>query len=371
MPRAQRQQLTWLFVTSALALSVALVFLRLQLPAWQLLPDEMHATLSTWHSKASERMFSLSLNDRQTALLSAMLLGQRNHMTWEIRGLYAQAGASHLLALSGLHLSILLVLFQFLLRQVLHNRLWRAVLTLILLTLLWAYTLLTGCSPSLLRAAIMTSLWMLTQMSGESGKTWHSFCMAACIILFFDPQALHSLSFQLSFAAVAGILLFYMPLCRQISAPRQPMKWLWQGWCVSTSALIGSAPLAVYYFHTFSVSGFLLSPLYILLATGILYGGLFLLLTGQGTNLVGWLMDVQHTIMQWATSIPGSTTENLHPTPWQVMFIYLGFVLTLPVLNALQPRTLDFASFRIRRALRQWPYFVAAATCMLTAWLMP
>lgn len=371
MSHENKQQLTWFFVLSALALSVALALLRLQLPAWQIVPDAIHATLATWNTQAAERMQSLGYDTEKATLLSAMLLGQRGQLAWDIRNLYAQAGASHILALSGLHLSILLVIFQMILRQVLHKRLWRSLLTAVLLMLLWTYTLFTGCSPSLLRAAIMTTLWLLAQVMGAFGKPWHSFCIAASIILLFEPHALLSLSFQLSFTAVAGILLFFQPLQRQIPKVCQPLKGLWQGWCSSATALMGSAPLAAYYFHTFSASGLLLSPFYILLATGILYGGLLVFLLGHGASLVSWLIDAQQGLMQWANTIPGSTVDNLHPTPWQVILLYLGLLFLLPVLKALEPRTLDFPIYRLRRGLRQWPYVVAAAVCLLAAWLMP
>ncbi len=342
---------------------LALAWLRCRLPHWSLMPDAAVALLQQWQQRALAHIAGLGLGSEQTALLQAMLLGWRQQMPHAMRELYSQVGASHILALSGLHLGVLFCLLNALMRRVLGSAVWRTAVGVAMLAVMWLYVVLTGCSPSLVRASVMMSLLIAAQMRACGYSPWHALLMAAALILLFSPRALYSISFQLSFTAVAGIFLFYRPLSRQCRISAPPLRWLWNGICVSLGAQLGSLPLVAYYFHSISLTSVLLSPLYILLATGIMYSGIAAMLFGGRAlvSVVALLMDVQHGAMRSAAASPFNLIGNLHPDALQVLFMYLAMLSLLPVLQALLPRPVDFPAARVERALRQWPFLLAAA----------
>ncbi len=341
---------------------LSLTWLRCQLPDWSLLPDAAALVLQQWQCRALEHIAGMGLDAEHIALLQAMLLGWRQQLPQELRQLYSQVGAAHILALSGLHLGVLFCLLNAIMRRVVFNAVLRTLVGLIMLAVMWTYVVLTGCSPSLVRASVMMSLLIAAQIRATGYSPWHALFMAAFFILLFSPRSLYSISFQLSFTAVAGIFLFYHPLRCQCCITNRPLRWMWNALCVSVAAQLGSLPLVAYYFHSISLISFLLSPLYILLATGIMYAGIIAMLFGGCcTACVAFLVDVQHGVMHRVAAFSFNAIEQLYLDAMQVFFLYLSIVLLLPVLRAMQPRPVDFLAFRISRTLRQWPYMLASA----------
>ncbi len=328
------------------------------------LPESVVVVLQRWQQCALGYVAALGLNDEHTALLQAMLLGWRQYLPYELRQLYSHAGASHILALSGLHLGILFALFNAIMCRVLYRSFLRKLLGTFMLVLMWMYVLQTGCSPSLMRAAVMTSLFIAGQMRASGYSAWHALLVAAIFILLLSPHSLYSIGFQLSFMAVIGIFLFYRPLMCQLHITNLPLRWMWNAICVSLAAQLGTMPLVAYYFHSVSLSSLLLSPLYIFLATAIMLAAIVaLLFGGWTTTLVAMLIDMQHGVMRQVAALPYDALHHLHPDTLQVVFMYLGIVFLLPILRAMQPRLVDFAAFRLSRTLRQWPYLLASALC--------
>lgn len=350
---------------------VSLTWLRCRLPDWSLMPDSVTLALQQWQWRSLDYIASLGLDGEQTALLQAMLLGWRQQLPDGLRQLYSQVGASHILALSGLHLGVLFCLLNALMRRVLYNAVWRTLVGVAMLAVMWVYVVLTGSSPSLVRASVMMSLVIAAQIRASGYSSWHSLSMAAFVILLFSPRALYSISFQLSFTAVAGIFLFYKPLSRQWRVADLPLRWVWNGVCVSLAAQLGSLPLVAYYFHSISLTSILLSPLYILLATGIMYTGLLAMLFGGWTVLpVSLLIDLQHALMRHVAAWPFNLVDNLYPDAVQVFFLYLGIGALLPILQAMQPLPVDFPAARVSRTLRQWPFLLASASCFCACLLL-
>ncbi len=281
--------------------------LRTYLPDMDLLPEGVRNTLADWSQGATRRLTALSLPSDTTSLLKAMLLGRREGMSLELRELYSQAGASHILALSGLHLGVLFGAFNAVLFHTVSRAAIRWTVGMVSIIIMWAYVFLTGASPSLVRSAVMTTLVVLSFIRQSGFSSWHTLGVAGFVILLVTPSALWSIGFQLSFAGVAGIFLFFRPLCRLMNPRRRIIYPLWQAFCVSFSAQLAVSPLIAYYFHTFSLSAFVLSPAYVLLATLILYTGMMALLGSTWmaalvSPAVGFLADLQHGLMRMATA---------------------------------------------------------------------
>jgi competence protein ComEC len=273
------------------------------------------------------------LEHQELAIVSAMTLGDKSLIDKDLRIDYSRAGASHVLALSGLHLGIIYFVFSFMTarwRRRYHH--WSRPLTeaLILITI-WSYVVLVGMSPSVVRAAIMMTVYSLLSLQNRNRSSLNALAFTAIIMLVADPMILFNISFQLSFVAVAFILLYQGRIYSLIPTSSHPIvKWCWRLLSVSLAAQLGVAPLTAYYFHQVP-SYFLLSSLVVMvfipliIYLSLLFFLLMWLPVVQSWLVVplSWLVHIQNTCLQGVSSLPGSTivTHSLHPL--QVCMIYI------------------------------------------------
>ncbi len=339
-------------------------FVRARQGDCDLLPHQAYEGASRLLRSATDRLHSIGFPPDVNSLLEAMLFGQRHNLSRETFLLYSDAGASHVLALSGLHLGILFGLFDIVLLRVLYNACLRYAICIFGLLLMWVYVALTGFPVSLVRASVMMSLFLFSQMRMGGTNGWHTWGVAAVAILFVSPSALRSVSFQLSFAAVAGILAFYSLLRDLLVIRHVGLHWLWCAVVASLSAQAATLPLVAYYFHHFSLSSFFLSPFYILLATALMYSALLALVFGSCmVPAVTALAGALHGLLRFGSLIPGSQVKSLFVSPAQVALFYMALICLVPALRATRPRASDAGPLRLVRFLRSWPYLVAAILC--------
>lgn len=273
------------------------------------------------------------LGQQELAVVSAMTLGDKSLIDKDLKNDYSRSGASHVLALSGLHLGTIYFVFSFMTarwRRRYHH--WsRPVSEGLILITMWSYVVLVGMSPSVVRAAIMMTVYSLLSLQNRNRSSLNALAFTAIIMLVADPMILFNISFQLSFVAVAFILLYQGRIYSLIPSSTHPIvKWCWRFLSVSLAAQLGVAPLTAYYFHQIP-SYFLLSSLVVMVFTPlIIYLSLlfFLLMwlpVVQSWLVVplSWLVHIQNTCLQGVSSLSGSTivTPSLHPL--QVCLIYI------------------------------------------------
>lgn len=262
-------------------------------------------------------------DDEAQALIAAMVLGDKSALTPELRNRYAVTGASHVLALSGLHLSIIYLLLT---RLTLGRR--RSWLTQGLVVLaIWGYALLTGLPTSLIRSATMITVYALFSLGGRRRASLNVLCFTAIVMLLFDVSALFDVGFQLSFMAMLAILLF-MPLMEGWLSARWRMEhriagWLFSLTTVSVAAQIGTAPLVAYYFGRFSTWFLVTNLIVIPLTTLILYAALAaFILPAMGTVAV-MLAQTMNEALDTISIAPLASIEGLHPSVLQVALCYV------------------------------------------------
>jgi len=290
------------------------------LTAWQRL--RLH--FLCYRHRLLERYRQMGFSDDAYAVVAAMTLGDKSAMTSGLREVYAVSGASHVLALSGLHLGIIYMVLTLLVV----GRRWRYATQLLAIAGIWAFALLVGLPASVLRAAIMITAFALLSLPGRGRSSLNALALAAFIILTVSPDSLYDVGFQLSFAAMLGILLI-QPLLERLLRREWLMEhrvahWAWGLATVSVAAQMGTAPLVAYYFGRFS-TWFLLTNLVVIPATtAILYLAIVTLLLPQlGSvllHVVGWLNAVL-TLM--ATRLPLASIEGLHPSALQTAMVYV------------------------------------------------
>lgn len=357
--------------TLLLLLFMMMGYLRAQLADISLLP----ASLSSWSATLSRSSLSvirnLGLNKETTTVMEAMLLGVRDNLSPEIRSLYRQAGAAHVLALSGLHLGILFGLFSFALQRVLLSN-WRFLVGVIGIVLMWGYAMLTGFPVSLCRASLMMTLLVISQMRMVGTNGWHTLGLAALLMLLLAPSSLFDIGFQLSFAAVSGILLFYAPLRDIWYTKNRVLNAFWQVTMVSVAAQLAVLPLLLYWFHQITLVSFITSPIIIFLASCILYSAVFILLLHvfRWGSLLGWFLELfvalLHTLMAVSVRIPWSRVEHVDLTFGEMLLLYVAILCLLPPIRALkqqpaeQPKAYRWALF-----FRSWPYLLTTILLLL------
>ena len=270
----------------------------------------------------AKRLNVLDSNDQAEAVLAAMVLGDKSALSPEQRDTYSVSGASHVLALSGLHLSIIYLLLT---RLTLGRRRFWLMQVLVVLAI-WAFALLTGLSTSIVRAAVMLTVYSFFTLGGRHHASLGVLSFTAIVMLLFDPRSLFDVGFQLSFTAMFGILLL-MPLFESWVSDKwmmihRPVRWLYELAAVSISAQIGTAPLVAYHFERFS-TWFLPTNLVVLpLAALILYAALSALVFPTLVGIALWLTGAMNTTLGWIQSLPLSSIDGLHPSVFQVIMYY-------------------------------------------------
>ena len=269
----------------------------------------------------AERLDSTGLDEQALAVSSALLLGQKEGLSREMRRNYAQAGASHLLALSGMHLGILYGLMYILLIRRIRYSDWKWFFLPPILLTVWGYAFIAGMPVSLVRASIMLTLATIAALAQADTPPLHILALSALVILLFTPAALMQAGFQLSFISVFFILVLYRPVRERLGIRNKVADLL----LLSVVAQMGTAPLSIWYFHSLPLLGALVSIVLIPLTTIIIYLGLLLLAVPVGcvAGLLNAAIALQDWIVRTAGSIPHSTITDLYPAWWQVLLAYM------------------------------------------------
>ena len=283
-------------------------------------------------------VLSEHLEGDELAIANALVLGDKDFLSVETRKSFASAGAMHVLAVSGLHVGIVLVLLMFIFRQ--FPRLFSKNRALIAaLVVIWCYAGMTGLSPSVLRATIMFTILSMSTLFGRKGNSINTLFFSAFVMLIWDPMYLFDIGFQLSYLAMIGIFIFHPPISKIIFISYKPLKWLWEGTSVGIAAQIATFPLSLYYFHQFP-NFFLLTNIGMMALAGICLSiGLLLSLVskiGYLSNVLGYftflLFSVMLIFVQFVEAIPGALAKGFIVSAEMVLFFY-SVMLFITIFN--------------------------------------
>jgi competence protein ComEC len=301
---------------------------------------------------------SAGLRESQLAVASALILGYRAELDKELMSAYAGAGATHVLAVSGLHVGIVYVILNFLLKFMDKKRSTKITKTVLLVFLLFGYAGLTGLSASVFRAATMFSFVAIGEALKRDTNIFNTLAASAFCLIAYDPMIIMQVGFQLSYAAVIGIVLIQPRLFKLYAFNNRLLDWAWSITCVSIAAQIATFPLGLLYFHQFP-NLFLVSNLLVIPAAAvILYVGfsLFVLSFWEPTlKFCGLILDRIIYGLNWVVvkieSIPYSVLTGIDISTFETLMIY--FIIAT---------TLIFVSLKNRKAL----YLSLAVTCLFT-----
>ena len=257
------------------------------------------------------------------AVIAAMTLGDKSALTRELKETYAVTGASHILALSGLHLGIIYMLLSFLVM----GRRWQMMSQLLVILGIWMFVFLVGLSISVVRSAVMLTVYALLSLGHRDRMSVNTLAFTAIVMLMLSPLTLFDVGFQMSYMSVFSILLF-MPLSERVFSQQYMMshrliRWLWGMVSVSCSAQIGVAPLIAYYFGRFSTFFLLTNFIVVPTAVLILYLSLVVFLVPSLSFLLYSVVSWLNAILSYIAAIPGASIGGLHPSILQVSMVYV------------------------------------------------
>lgn len=285
----------------------------------------------TWRHRLLQRYRHWGIGDEVYGIVAAMTLGEKSQVDTLLKETYSQVGASHILALSGLHLMIVYGVITLFVGW----RRIRMVSQMLTVLAIWAFAFLVGLTPSVTRAASMISVYALLSLGHRERMSVNALALTAIIMLVIQPLAVYDdMGFQLSFAAVLAILLFH-PLFEALVPAHvlQRHRWLrflWGLTTVSLSAQIGTAPLVVYYFGRIATLFLLTNYVVIPLATIILYLALAILASYWWSGLQGvlvaalsWFVLLMNHLLAAIASLPGCTIDGIHLSTFGLLMVYV------------------------------------------------
>ena len=263
-------------------------------------------------------------------ILAALSLGAKSDMDTEIKQAWTNAGVMHVLAVSGLHVGIIYLLFHSLFAFLLRFKWGHFVRAILLIFMTWMYAILTGLSPSVMRAACMFSFIIVGEMLRRRGGVFNSLAASAFFLLLIDPYLIFTVGFQFSYLAVAGIVFFQPRFYKLFYVNNFILRWIWKLTTLAISAQIATAPLAIYYFHQFPTY-FLLSGYLVIPMAGILiYLSMALLLLSPIdyiSHLLGSILQYLVSFLNWFVHriqlLPESLITDLLLTNYELALIYL------------------------------------------------
>ena len=274
---------------------------------------------------------------QEQAIILALLIGIKGQLDDEIKTAYASAGAMHVLAVSGLHVSIIYFLLHWLFRGIPYRDFKRYVMPTLCIIVLWTYALLTGFSPSILRAVTMFSIVICSEILSRKRQIFNSLAFAAFLLLLYEPHFLFNVGFQLSFLAVVGIVFLYPKLYALWKIENWMFDYCWKITCVSLAAQMATFPLSIYYFNQFPTYFLLTNILVIPAAFLIMILGIVLLLFGNYAHWIGQTLEFSvfwlNKFMIRVDGIYGSVIEWVYFSLFQVLLIYLFYLCCIALFN--------------------------------------
>lgn len=300
-------------------------------------PQSQITRLATTLNTFADSVFTKQIGSKaESGIVNAMLLGVRDDVDPELYKAYSAAGAVHVLSVSGLHVGILfnvMVLMLGLFRKGKKTRKEKLIIGIAQLVVLWFYALVTGLSPAVLRSAGMFSVLILGNATNREANILNTLGASSFFILLFDPYALFSAGFQLSYVAVAGIGLWHESVYELIEVKNKILDHLWNLTAVALVAQLATFPLGVYYFHQFPTYFLLANPVVMDMVAGLLPLAMFSLsvcwipylrdLTGFMLQKMTWLLN--HSVSE-TSQLPGGLWERLWLNSIEMMILY-GMIL--------------------------------------------
>ena len=290
-----------------------------------------------WQHSGLRTFADSPLGEKEYAVMVALTLGNKQFLDDEIRTSYVSVGAMHILAVSGLHVGIIMAILSFALSFLSKRRRGIILKNCLIIFFLWLYAAVVGFSPSVMRATVMFSFVLAGHTMQRRISTYNSIAASAFFLCMFNPLVVFDAGFELSYCAVLSIVYFQPYFSKWLYVKNKFLNYIWQLATVSVAAQIGTLPISLMNFHMFP-NYFLLTNICIIALAGfITYGGALYLavhavpvlstVVGYVLHSMLWLLN---SIVRFIEALPHSVTKNIYLYDWQVLLmVVIIFLLAL------------------------------------------
>ncbi|MFM7667453.1 MAG: ComEC/Rec2 family competence protein [Bacteroidota bacterium] len=273
-----------------------------------------------------------NLTGTDLAIAQALILGDKSLLDTETKNAFTNTGAMHILAVSGMHVGLILYLFLAIF-GFFPRLLSKKQATIAIVIFLWIYAFITGLSASVLRAVLMFTVLALSQISSKQHDSINTLFFSAFVLLLINPLYVLDIGFQLSYLAMIGIFLFYPKVEKLLEVKTFILKELWQGTALGFAAQLMTTGISLFYFHQFP-NYFVLSNLGLMFFSSIVMGlGFFLFAVKYVpvlSNFIGVLLGFSVFAMYWIVQkieeIPGAVAYGYVLPFWIVILLSLLFI---------------------------------------------
>ena len=305
---------------------------------WQLLNKSANNNLFLFSQKIRNKLLNIlkkyGFKDETYAVTSAITVGYVNELDTEVKKAYSSSGAMHILSVSGLHVGVVYIVINFLLLFMRKKRFLVILKAIIIVSFLWFYALLTGMSPSVLRAATMFSFVVIGNALIRKTNIYNTLSASAMLMLVVNPLMLFDIGFQLSYLAVIGIVFFHPLIYKSIYLKNKLLDYVWSLTSVGIAAQIITLPISLYYFHQFP-NYFLITGLVVIpLSSAIIYITMLLFVISSwdwGASIIAkilvYLVDFMNWFVKTVEHLPGAVFANIPFNTWQVILFYVSILL--------------------------------------------
>jgi competence protein ComEC len=278
---------------------------------------------------------NISSSKDELGIAEALLIGYTNDLDKDLVQAYSNTGVVHIIAISGMHLALIYVLLVWLFAKIPGIKKSKWLQLILILACLWMFSILTGASASVLRAAVMFSFIAVGKNISKEASIYNSLAASAFVLLCYNPYFLWAVGFQLSYLAVLSIVIFQKPIYNCIYIKNKWIDKVWQLMAVSVAAQLLTFPVCIYYFHQFPnlflisnmiavpLSGFILYAEIGLVAfswipfVGMYVGKLVAASVGLMNKIILWINDLSFAVWDKIPSTGLST--------WLMYSVVAGF----------------------------------------------
>lgn len=267
------------------------------------------------------------IDETEFEILSALTLGYKRELDPETKRIFSSSGAMHVLAVSGLHVGIIFLALTLMFGFLRKYKSGRILFVIVTISLLWVYAIITGLSPSVMRASAMFSIFVIGQNLNRKPNIYNSLAASAFFLLLINPNNLFDTGFQLSYSAVFGIVYLQPKFEKLIVVKNRIFKFLWQLIAVSIAAQIATFPITIYYFGQFPTYFWLANTFVIPAVMFLVPFGILLLIISKIhllahilAVLVNYSIKVVYFLLSTIEQLPFSVFET---SVNQVQFIFI------------------------------------------------
>ena len=305
-------------------------------------------TIKTLAEKANTTIgntLATYLNTEASALCKALCIADKTELSQNVKKDFSRAGASHILAVSGMHVGIIFTAISSLLSLISKSRKFKLFGGIFSIIFLWFYAFICGLQPSIVRACTMFSVPIIGKLLKRDSSSFNSLLFTAFCMLVYDYTYLFNLGFQLSFLAVAGILLFQKRIFNIFPLQNKILIWIWSLTSVSIAAQITTLPLTIYYFHNIPVLSLITNLIIVPLATLLIYfsGVLLIVQFSSLSTFISLIINkLTHFINSFIKQISDTifaTIDNINISVFQVVILYAIILLFYYFIISKKPAT--------------------------------